>query len=102
VAVANKADVRQASSLAKCKPRTEDYALEVKTAENSGCSEMCLSFHWLSQRLRARFLDEQLSESSAFGSCSRDLHSGFRRRQTELREDGQELPYERQQGVQLR
>jgi hypothetical protein len=61
-----------------------------------------LSFHWLSQWLGPRLLDDELSESSAFGYCSRDLHSGFRRRQTELREDGQELPYERQQGVQLR
>jgi hypothetical protein len=46
--------------------------------------------------------DEELSESSAFDSRSYDLHSGFRGRQAELREDGEELPYERQQSVQLR
>jgi hypothetical protein len=39
---------------------------------------------------------EKLSQNPVFGPGSRDLHSGFRRRQTELREDGQELPYERQ------
>ncbi len=31
-----------------------------------------------------------------------NLHGGFRGRQAELCEDGQELPDERQQGVQLR
>jgi len=45
---------------------------------------------------------EKLSQNPVFGLGSRDLHSGFRGRQAELCEDGQELPYERQQGVQLR
>jgi hypothetical protein len=61
-----------------------------------------LSFHWLSQWLEATLADEELSQSSAFGSDSCNLHGRFRGRQTELREDGQELPYERQQGMQLR
>jgi hypothetical protein len=61
-----------------------------------------LSFHWLSQWLEATLLNEELSQSSAFGSGSCNLHSRFRGRQAELCEDGQELPYERQQGVQLR
>jgi hypothetical protein len=47
------------------------------------------------------WFDEQLSEGSAFGSGRDDVHCGFCRRQAELCEDGEELPYERQQGVQL-
>jgi hypothetical protein len=46
-----------------------------------------LSFHWLSQWLEATLADEELSENSAFGSCSRDLHSRFRGGQAELSED---------------
>jgi hypothetical protein len=88
--------VEQASSLAGWRPRTEEYAIKVNTAENVGFREMCPSFHWLSQWLRARLVDEELSESFAFDTCSHDLHRGFRGRQTELREDRQELPYERQ------
>jgi hypothetical protein len=38
--------------------------------------------------------NEQLSQDFAFGSGSRDLHGGFRGRQAELCEDGQELPDE--------
>jgi hypothetical protein len=58
-------------------------------------------FHWLSRRLRATVIYEELSQSSAFGSDSCNLHSRFRSRQAELSEDGQELPHERQPGVQL-
>jgi hypothetical protein len=39
---------------------------------------------------------EKLSQNPVFDPGSRDLHSGFRGRQAELCEDGQELPYERQ------
>jgi hypothetical protein len=46
--------------------------------------------------LGATLVDAELSQSFSFGSGSRDLHSGFRGRQAELCEDGQELPYERQ------
>jgi len=46
------------------------------------------AFHWLLQWLGATLADEELSESSAFGAGSRDLHRGFRRRQAELSEDG--------------
>jgi hypothetical protein len=49
--------------------------------------------------LGATLADEEFSESLVFDSGSCDLHSRFRRRQAELREDGQELPYERQQGM---
>jgi hypothetical protein len=41
-----------------------------------------------------KLLNEQLSQGCAFGSGSRDLHGGFRGRQAELCEDGQELPDE--------
>jgi hypothetical protein len=40
--------------------------------------------------------DEKSSQNPVFDPGSRNLHSGFRGRQAELCEDGQELPYERQ------
>jgi hypothetical protein len=46
-----------------------------------------LSFHWLSQWLEATLADEELSQSSAFGSDSCNLHSRFRGGQAELSED---------------
>jgi hypothetical protein len=79
---------RQASSLAKCEARTEDCAIEINAAENSRCCAMWPFSHWLSQLLGARLIDEELSESSAFGAGSRHLHSRFRGRQAELSEDG--------------
>jgi hypothetical protein len=45
---------------------------------------------------------EKSSQNPVFDPGSRDLHSGFRGGQAELSEDRQELPDERQQGVQLR
>jgi hypothetical protein len=50
----------------------------------------------------ATLLNEEFSQSFALGCGSWNLHGGFRGRQAELCEDGQELPHERQQGVQLR
>jgi hypothetical protein len=50
----------------------------------------------------ATLLNEEFSQSFALGRGSWNLHGGFRGRQAELCEDGQELPHERQQGVQLR
>jgi hypothetical protein len=39
---------------------------------------------------------EKSSQNPVFDPGSRNLHGGFRGRQAELCEDGQELPYERQ------
>jgi hypothetical protein len=52
--------------------------------------------------LGATLSDEELSQSFSFGSGGRDLHGGFCGGQAELSKDRQELPDERQQGVQLR
>jgi hypothetical protein len=42
--IAERIVVGQAPSLAKCEARTEDYAIEIKTAENSGCGEIAFLF----------------------------------------------------------
>jgi hypothetical protein len=80
--------VGQASSLAVWEPPSEDCAIEVNATGNSVAVRYAPFFNRLSNWLKANLVDKELSQSSAFGSGSRDLHRGFRRRQAELCEDG--------------